>query len=83
MGTNKDGEIYLIIYPQIVKDEMNRILRSVNFNEIVIPETYRGTITEIKGQLDNEKQGLLKEAEDYNKSLEELKENIRTNFRLY
>ncbi|NLY77668.1 MAG: ATPase [Tissierellia bacterium] len=80
VGTNKDGEIYLIIYPQIVKDEMNRILRSVNFNEIVIPETYRGTITEIKGQLDNEKQGLLKEAEDYNKSLEELKEKYKDQF---
>ena len=80
VGTNKDGEIYLIIYPLLVKEEIKRILRSVNFKEIVIPETYRGTITEIKDQLENEKQGLIKEIEGYNKSLEELKKKYKDEF---
>jgi len=80
VGTNKDGEIYLIIYPLLVKEEMKRILRSVNFKEIVIPEDYKGTITEIKDQLEDEKQRLIKEIEDYNKSLEQLKEKYKYEF---
>ena len=80
VGTNKDGEIYLIIYPLLVKEEMKRILRSVNFKEIVIPETYTGTITEIKDQLENEKQGLIKEIDHWERSLEQLKEKYRHEF---
>jgi V/A-type H+-transporting ATPase subunit I len=80
VGTNKDGEIYLIIYPLLVKEEMKRILRSVNFKEIVIPETYTGTITEIKYQLENEKQGLIKEIDHWERSLEQLKEKYRHEF---
>jgi len=80
VGTNKDGEIYLIIYPLLVKEEMKRILRSVNFKEIVIPETYTGTITEIKDQLENEKQELIKEIDHWERSLEQLKEKYRHEF---
>jgi len=80
VGTNKDGEIYLIIYPLIVREEINRILRSVNFKEIAIPENYKGTITEIKEQLENEKKGLLKEIDSNQKSLEELKKKYRDEF---
>jgi V/A-type H+-transporting ATPase subunit I len=80
VGTNKDGEIYLIIYPNLIKEEMKRILRSVNFKEIVIPETYTGTITEIKYQLENEKQGLIKEIDHWERSLEQLKEKYRHEF---
>jgi V/A-type H+-transporting ATPase subunit I len=80
VGTNKDGEIYLIIYPNLIKEEMKRILRSVNFKEIVIPETYTGTITEIKDQLENEKQGLIKEIDHWERSLEQLKEKYRHEF---
>ncbi len=80
VGTNKDGEIYLIIYPNLIKEEMKRILRSVNFKEIVIPETYTGTITEIKDQLESEKQGLIKEIDHWERSLEQLKEKYRHEF---
>lgn len=80
VGTNKDGEVYLIIYPNLIKEEMKRILRSVNFKEIVIPETYTGTITEIKDQLENEKQGLIKEIDHWERSLEQLKEKYRHEF---
>ncbi len=80
VGTNKDGEVYLIIYPNLIKEKMKRILRSVNFKEIVIPETYTGTITEIKDQLENEKQGLIKEIDHWERSLEQLKEKYRHEF---
>lgn len=80
VGTNKDGEVYLIIYPNLIKEEMKRILRSVNFKEIVIPETYTGTITEIKDQLESEKQGLIKEIDHWERSLEQLKEKYRHEF---
>lgn len=72
VGNNKDGEVYLVIYPSIVKDEMDRILRSLNFREIYIPENYKGTISEIKKQLEDEKLKLKAEMESYQKALDVL-----------
>lgn len=74
LSTNKDGEIYLIIYPSITKEKMERILGSLNFKEIVIPENYSGTIAEIRKQLESKKSELVKEIEGHKRELEKLKE---------
>lgn len=73
VGTNKDGEIYLVIYPSINKEKMERILGSLNFKEIVIPESYYGTITEIRKQLEDQKSSLVKKVENHKRALEKLK----------
>lgn len=54
-GTSTDGEVYLVIYPSSVKDEINRILRSLNFKEIVVPNEYTGTPIDMIEQLEHRK----------------------------
>ena len=66
-GTNKDGETYLVIYPSTIREEMNRILRSLNFREIIIPEEYKGTPKDMMETLE----GKLKELRKNIKKLEE------------
>jgi len=74
IGTNKYGEIYLIIYPSITKEKMERILGSLNFKEIVVPESYYGNIADIRIQLEDNRLKLMKELESHKGKLEELKE---------
>lgn len=76
-GTSSDGDTYLIIYPTSLIEEMNRILRSLNFREIVIPEEYKGTPMDIKKDMEIKSKELVKEMETLENSLIELKDKYK------
>ena len=59
-GTSKYGETYLVMYPSTIREEMNRILRSLNFSEISIPEEYKGTPKDMMEVLESKKNELIK-----------------------
>ncbi len=78
-GAGKEGEAYLAIYPSSMREEMNRILRSLNFKEIKIPEDYYGTPEEITTSLFRKKEDLEKEIDDLEKTIAGLNEKHRYN----
>ncbi|WP_432406934.1 V-type ATP synthase subunit I [Wukongibacter sp. M2B1] len=43
IGSNTIGEVYLVISPKDLETETDRILRSLNFHELDIPEEFLGT----------------------------------------
>lgn len=52
IGTGEDSEVFLIIYPQKFEEETEKILKSVNFEEVNIPETLKGTPREMNQQME-------------------------------
>jgi V/A-type H+-transporting ATPase subunit I len=52
IGTRDDLEVFFIIYPQGYETETERILKSLNFKEIIIPEALHGTAAEMKEQIE-------------------------------
>lgn len=52
IGTGDGLEVFLIIYPQKFEMETERILKSVNFEEVKIPEELRGTPIEMNEQIE-------------------------------
>lgn len=73
-GTGKEGEVYLTIYPSNIREEMNRILRSLNFKEIQVPEEYKGTPIEMVKYLEAKKERLQKDIDSLERKLSNLKE---------
>lgn len=73
-GTSDEGEVYLVLYPHSIKEEMNRILRSLNFRELIVPEEYKNTPRKIKEMLEGEKANLKKEIILLEKDIENFKE---------
>ena len=69
MGTLKEGEVYFIIYPGDMEVDISRVLRSLNFHEIKIPEGFEKKPSEITERLTQE----IKELEE---KLEKSKEFI-------
>lgn len=74
-GTGDNGEVYLIIYPSSLEEETIRILRSLNFNKIDIPEEFSGTPQNIIEDLHVKKSEIEDKLESLEKKLEELKKN--------
>ncbi len=54
-GTSDEGEVYLVMYPSSVREEMYRILRSLNFKEILLSEEYVGTPMEVAEYLEHKR----------------------------
>ncbi|WP_300408534.1 V-type ATPase 116kDa subunit family protein [Lagierella sp.] len=54
MGTLKEGEVYFIIYPSSMEVDISRVLRSLNFNEMQIPEGFKRKPSEILERLNKE-----------------------------
>ena len=73
-GASEEGEVYLAIYPCNIKEEMDRILRSLNFKELIIPDEYTKTPKNIEDTLKERKMNLEKYILLLEKELEELKE---------
>lgn len=46
IGSSNDGESYLIFSPTKYEEETNKILKSLNFKEIEIPDDIRGNVSE-------------------------------------
>lgn len=76
-GSVEEGEVYFALYPKSLNEEMERILRSLNFKEIDIREEYTGTPGVILKKLEDKKIKLKFEIE---RTQEELA-NLRTNYK--
>lgn len=72
-GTSADGEVYFVLYPSSLEEEMKRILRSLNFREIIIPKEYSGTPQEIREQIIKNQDRLHKEIEGQEQRILEIK----------
>lgn len=59
-ATSDDGEVYLAIYPKEVTNEIDRILKSLNWQDVEILEKSKGTAKEILGDLDKQEEDLIK-----------------------
>ena len=81
-GSSADGEVYIVLYPKSVEEEMRRILRSLNFREIIIPKEYSGTPQEIQSQIQSMKDRLNMEIEVQERRIAQLGEKYkeRVNF---
>lgn len=77
VGSSEIGEVYMIISPRDLEVETNRILRSLNFHEIGIPDGYTGTPSEISKKLELRKKKIVDEINQLERELEKLKnENV-------
>ncbi|WP_240648969.1 V-type ATP synthase subunit I [Anaerosphaera multitolerans] len=77
--STEDGEVYLAIYPKEVSNEIDRILRSLNWEEVDITGKYTGTAQEVLEDFERETKELLKEEEEivnYRDSLLRDKEDL-------
>lgn len=72
-GTSAEGEVYFVLYPTSLEEEMKRILRSLNFREIMIPKEYSGTPLEIREQIIKNKDRLRREINGQEDRLSEIK----------
>lgn len=72
-GSTSEGEVYLIIYPTSLNEEVGRILRSLNWREIVVPLEYKGTAANILQGLDETRENLSLELNVIEKELEIIK----------
>ncbi|MDX9916765.1 MAG: V-type ATPase 116kDa subunit family protein [Gudongella sp.] len=77
-GTSADGEVYFVLYPATLEEEMKRILRSLNFREINIPQAYSGTPVEIRDQILKNKERLREEIEGQESKILEIKNKYST-----
>ena len=73
-GSGDNGEVYLIIYPSSLEEEITILLKSLNFNRIDIPEEFSGTPDEIVRDLNKKKVEIKKKIEEVESKLEDLKQ---------
>ncbi len=69
-----EGEVYMIISPKELQLETDRILRSLNFQEISMPKAFSGKPKEIQEKLEEEKEEIRDQLEVLSKKLAALKE---------
>jgi len=72
-GSSKNGDVYLVLSPKELEQETNRILRSLNFNRIELPEDLSGSLPEIVKRLEAKKIELENNLNKLNNSFSELR----------
>ena len=63
-ATIDEGEVYLAIFPKEVEKEIDRILKSLNWEDVEILGRYKGTAKEILENFEAEKEDLKKEEKE-------------------
>ena len=63
-ATIDEGEVYLAIFPKEVGKEIDRILKSLNWEDVEILGRYKGTAKEILENFETEKEALKKEEKE-------------------
>lgn len=63
-ATIDEGEVYLAIFPKEVEKEIDRILKSLNWEDVEILGRYKGTAKEILENFETEKEALKKEEKE-------------------
>jgi V/A-type H+-transporting ATPase subunit I len=74
LGSGDKEEIYLMIYPKSVEDEIKRIFRSLNFSGIDVPKEFSGTPRKVIQELKNKKKVLLDNIKEIDEKLQEIEE---------
>ncbi len=70
-------DLYMIIYPKQFKDETDNLLKSLNWNKLVIPEELCCTVSEMIEQIDDKINNLQTEISDNSASIEQEKDDIK------
>ncbi|MDO5714414.1 MAG: V-type ATPase 116kDa subunit family protein [Tissierellia bacterium] len=76
-GTVEGREIYLAIFPKEAAQEIDRILRSLNWQEVEIPLEYKGTAEEVLNRFSKTR----KDLERQKKEVEGYRQEMLTNHR--
>ncbi|WP_422487294.1 V-type ATP synthase subunit I [Gudongella sp. DL1XJH-153] len=80
-GSSSEGEVYFVFYPNKLESEISRILRSLNFKEILLPKKYSGTPNEIKDNIERQKERLHAEINQQHAILDGIKEKYKDRIR--
>lgn len=76
-GSVPEGDVYFVLYPSSLDEEMERILRSLNFREITIPEEYSGTPGEILEKLNSKREEVKSQINDLERDIEKHRTNYK------
>lgn len=74
-GSFEDQELYICVYPKDVENEIERVLKSLNWQEVDIFSNRKGTARDILTALDEEEEGLKRELFEINEYRKNLLEN--------
>ena len=77
IGSGENGEVYLVISPKELELETNRILRSLNYHNIIFPKEFDGSPGEIIKDLNIKEDLIKKELENFEMEFEDLKNQYR------
>lgn len=70
-------DLYMIIYPKQFKDETDSLLKSLNWNKLVIPDDLCCTVSEMINQIDDKINNLQSKISELSSSIEQGKEDIK------
>lgn len=77
IGSSEDGESYLIFSPAKYEEETNKILKSLNFKEIEIPEDIKGNVSETSVIVRSQISSMEKIYEEYKDVIKTINESYR------
>lgn len=83
IGSDKEGEVYLVISPKELELETDRILRSLNFHGLNIPKKYLGTPRNIIREAEKRIKEIDKELIELNTKLDYLKNKYKEDISIY
>ncbi len=70
-------ETYMIIYPKQFKDETDRMLKSLNWAEMVIPDQYCGSVADMSKQINAEIIRMQNKVKELSESFKSEKDDIK------
>lgn len=76
IGSSRQGDVYLAICPAELEIETDRILRTLNFFRLEIPDEFLGTYRHVSETIRGRRQDLKARLEEYRKDLHRLKEQM-------
>lgn len=76
-------DLYMIIFPKHFKEETNNLLKSLDWNEIHIPEEFSGTPAQALSKIDEKIKGLEDKISALSKSMEKEKQSNIININRY
>lgn len=82
-GSSDDGEVYLVVYPKELEEETGKILRSVNFVKIDIPDEFTGMPREIITKLEIRRKNIINRITEIEENIKEYKVEYGENLHCY
>ncbi len=81
IGSSEDGESYLIFSPSKYEEETNKILRSLNFKEIDIPDDISGNVSQTSNIVGEQIKKLEKEYGEYKEVIKNINQRYQEEIR--